>query len=167
MNPYQPYLMNNMPQHQQNYPQQIPQQMQNIYMERLSQLQSMQNQNLQQQIPVVSYGLNGKIVEQIDNITANDVPMDGNVAIFPKRDMSEIYVKNWTPNGTIQTVVFKPVEVVAGNVPSNEQNLKIGLSDEVSEAIFKKFDEISERFDRLEKSISKQSIARNKKEADE
>lgn len=169
MNQYQPYSMNNYLPYQQMYPQQMPQQpMQNIYMDRLAQMQAMQSQNAQPaQMQTINYGLNGKVVEQIENITANDVPMDGNVAIFPRRDMTEIYVKNWTPNGTIQTVVFKPVEVVSGNVSPTEKNLKIGLSDEVSEAIFKKFDEISDRFDRLEKSISKQSKSVIKKESDE
>lgn len=169
MNQYQPYSMNNYLPYQQMYPQQMPQQsMQNIYMDRLAQIQAMQSQNVPPaQMQTINYGLNGKVVEQIENITANDVPMDGNVAIFPRRDMTEIYVKNWTPNGTIQTVVFKPVEVVAGNVSPTEKNLKIGLSDEVSEAIFKKFDEMSDRFDKLEKSISKQSKSVIKKESDE
>lgn len=52
--------------------------------------------------------------------------MDGNAAVFPKNDFSEIYVKSWTPNGTIQTVVYKPVldqnQSEATNIPQMDFN---------------------------------------------
>lgn len=38
-------------------------------------------QQIQQQIPVQTFGINGKVVPAVENITANDVPMDGSVAI--------------------------------------------------------------------------------------
>lgn len=34
-------------------------------------------QQIQQQIPVQTFGINGKVVPAVENITANDVPMDG------------------------------------------------------------------------------------------
>ena len=47
--------------------------------------------NQQQSIqPQQQAGLNGKVVQAVEQITANDVPMDGSVAVFPKQDMSEI-----------------------------------------------------------------------------
>ena len=52
--------------------------------------------------------LNGKMVDSIDQITPNDVPMNGSVAIFPKRDMSEMYVRRWNTNGTISTTLYVP-----------------------------------------------------------
>lgn len=64
-----------------------------------------QQQNIQ---PQQQAGLNGKIVQAVEQITANDVPMDGSVAVFPKQDMSEIYTKSWNADGTIRTVVYKP-----------------------------------------------------------
>ena len=33
----------------------------------------------------------GKIVQNAEMITANDVPLNGSVAFFPKQDLSEIY----------------------------------------------------------------------------
>ena len=56
-------------------------------------------------------GLNGMVVQTIENVTADCVPMDGSAAFFPKQDLSEIYVKSWCADGTIRTLVFKPVEV--------------------------------------------------------
>lgn len=65
--------------------------------------------NQQQSIqPQQQTGLNGKVVQAVEQITANDVPMDGSVAVFPKQDMSEIYTKSWNADGTIRTIVYKP-----------------------------------------------------------
>ena len=58
--------------------------------------------NQQQGIqPQQQAGLNGKVVQAVEQITANDVPMDGSVAVFPKQDMSEIYTKSWNADVTI------------------------------------------------------------------
>lgn len=70
--------------------------------------QPAQTQQIQQP-QMTPIGINGKIVPSVENITANDVPMDGSVAFFPKQDMSEIYAKSWNSDGTIRTIVFKPV----------------------------------------------------------
>lgn len=86
----------------QTYPQYYPQMNnygqqynpQQPYMDRLAGLQQYQ-QTLQQpqmagiqmSLPNQPIGLNGKVVDTIEQITANDVPMDGSVAIFPKKDI--------------------------------------------------------------------------------
>ena len=80
----------------QTYPQYYPQMNnygqqynpQQPYMDRLAGLQQYQ-QTLQQpqmagiqmSLPNQPIGLNGKVVDTIEQITANDVPMDGNVEI--------------------------------------------------------------------------------------
>lgn len=69
--------------------------------------QQEQFQNISQPVQA---GINGKIVSDMNAIAANDVPMDGSVAIFPKNDLSEIYAKQWASDGKISTVVFKPVQ---------------------------------------------------------
>ena len=71
--------------------------------------QQEQFQNISQPVQA---GINGKIVSDMNAIAANDVPMDGSVAIFPKNDLSEIYAKQWASDGKISTVVFKPVQSV-------------------------------------------------------
>ena len=71
-------------------------------------------------------GLIGKMVNDVSMVSPNDVPMDGNIAIFPKNDMSEIYCKQWKQDGTIQTVVYKPVldqnQSEATNTPQMDFN---------------------------------------------
>lgn len=161
----------------QTYPQYYPQMNnygqqynpQQPYMDRLTGLQQYQ-QTLQQPQMQMPVGLNGKIVDSMEQITANDVPMDGSVAIFPKKDMSEIYLKSWTPNGTIATVVFRPVMEESNNSASVQESLKVGLSDEVTEVFMQKFDELAKKIEELEKSMTKPmtktTVSRTKKEGE-
>ena len=130
-------------------PQQMPQ-----YVDRMSQLQGMQQQlqPVQQHTP----GLIGRIVENFDAITANDVPMDGNGAVFVKNDGSEIQIRNWTSQGTIATSRFKPVQnaqvdnsATAGETPAEKTYKEL-------EGMFqKRFDELDGKLERLEKAIAK------------
>ena len=161
----------------QTYPQYYPQMNnygqqynpQQPYMDRLTGLQQYQ-QTLQQPQMQMPVGLNGKIVDSMEQITANDVPMDGSVAIFPKKDMSEIYLKSWTTNGTIATVVFRPVMEESNNSASVQESLKVGLSDEVTEVFMQKFDELAKKIEELEKSMTKPmtktTVSRTKKEGE-
>ncbi len=130
---------------------------------------NMQMQAPQQQFQQMPTGINGKVVSSVENITANDVPMDGSVAFFPRQDMAEIYAKSWNSDGTIRTIVFKPVlEGSSNNLSQNEEKLKIGLSDEATEAFMRRFDELEKRLDdfglTLTKSSIKGSTSRAKKE---
>jgi hypothetical protein len=36
--------------------------------------------------------------------------MFGGYGVFPKADLSEIYIKNWNNNGTTQIITYRPVE---------------------------------------------------------
>lgn len=94
-------------------------------------------------------GLIGKVVNDASMVSPNDVPMDGNIAIFPKNDMSEIYCKQWKQDGTIQTVVYRPVldqnQTDGANIPHMDFN---ALNEDVKALR----GEMAERFDRLEKS---------------
>lgn len=86
--------------------------MQNPYMDRSGQAQQYQQPQMLPTQMSGAYqqpGLIGKVVNDVSMVSPNDVPMDGNIAIFPKSDMSEIYCKQWKQDGTIQTVVYKPV----------------------------------------------------------
>ena len=155
------------PQMNNNY--QMP--MQNPYMERMAQLQQYQ-QNLQQPMsPTQMSGANqqmnviGKIVDSIDVVKATDVPMDGNMYYFPKADGTEIFGKQWLSNGQTRILTFKPVlDAEPSNVSNADEKLKIGLSDEVTEAFMKRFDELEKRIDDL---MPKKTTARAKKESEE
>lgn len=146
VNPY--YLQQN----QQSYPQ---------YYNPLAQAQNraidyQQNMpNTYQQNQIVQ-GINGKIIAEMSQITANDVPMDGSVAFFPKQDLSEVYAKSWNADGTIRTVTYKPVLDNEPKTSSEPEKLKCDLSDEATQGIMDKFEEISDRLGQLEKSLQSQ-----------
>jgi hypothetical protein len=141
-------------------------QSQNPYMDRMNFLQNYQ-QSLQQQpmqmnqqpIPQQIVGINGRIVQAVENINANEVPMDGSMAFFPKQDMSEIYVKGWNADGTIRTIVYKPYTEPGGsnacNPTTDIENAKFTLSDESTQLFLNKFEELSEKIGQLEDRFDK------------
>lgn len=104
-------------------------------------------------------GINGRMVQSVENINANEVPMDGSMAFFPKQDMSEIYVKGWNANGTINTIVYKPYTEPggsnAGNPTADIENAKFTLSDESTQLFLNKFEELSEKIGQLEDRFDK------------
>lgn len=107
-------------------------------------------------------GINGRVVQSVEMITANDVPMDGSAAFFPMQDMSAILAKSWNADGTIKTVIFKPInETVPQNEIQNKENLKIDLSDGTVAAFMDRFDELSERLEQLELSVNKTASKSN------
>lgn len=61
------------------------------------------------QQPEPTQGISGRVVQAVETINPNEVPMDGSVAFFPKQDLTEIYAKSWNADGTIRTLTFKPV----------------------------------------------------------
>ena len=67
-----------------------------------------QPQQIPQQPQMMPSGLNGKIVDGPEMVRATEVPIGG-YAIFPKADLSEIYIKAWNPNGTTNIITFKPI----------------------------------------------------------
>lgn len=138
----------------------------NPYMDRMNFLQNYQ-QSLQQQpmqmnqqpMPQQIAGINGRVVQAVENINANEVPMDGSMAFFPKQDLSEIYVKGWNADGTIKTIVYKPYTAPKDNQTvnpmANTENAKFTLSDESTELFMNKFDELSEKIGQLENRFDK------------
>lgn len=104
-------------------------------------------------------GLSGMIVQSPDRITADCVPMDGSAAFFPKQDMSEIYVKNWCADGTIRTIIYKPIEI-SGVTTKNDS----GASQNVTEVFEQRFDELVGKIDKLEQALLKKRSPATKKE---
>ena len=150
-NPYQVPMMNN------------PYiQSQNPYMDRMNFLQNYQ-QNLQQPLVPTSMsganqqampqqiaGINGRIVQAVETINPNEVPMDGSVAFFPKQDLTEIYAKSWNADGTIRTLTFKPVLNDKADILSGDtEKLEFDLSEKATEGIMAKLNELSEKIEQL------------------
>lgn len=149
MNPYQmPQANNYMPQYQ-------------TYQQAYNPMQNIQRFQQQQQPEQMQQGIFGKVVQSQDSIVANDVPMNGSVAFFPKSDLSEIYAKQWSADGTISTMVFKPVQNDNPNKLSQDtEKLKIGLSDEATEIFNKRFDTLFSKMEELEKKIDEKSLTK-------
>lgn len=53
--------------------------------------------------------LTGRIIQNENEITPNEVAMDGSVSLFPLGDYSAIIAKQWNANGTISTIKYVPV----------------------------------------------------------
>lgn len=160
---------------QQPYPQPMQDRMAqslNNYQNAINQPQYSTTQPIQQ--PMMQYmakpQIMGHFVNEVSEITANDVPMDGNVALFPKQDMTEIFAKSWNSDGTIRTVVYKPFMEQPIDNTQEDTKVKVELSTEATETFMKRFDDISDRLEKLEKFISKPvamaSTSKNKKEVE-
>lgn len=105
--------------------------------------QTYQNPYVQQ--PNRFQSIPGRLVNNLDEITPQEVPMDGSVSLFPQNDYSAIYAKTWTKDGTIATVKFVPEQ------PQMEPQ-KSPLEE--------RLDRINQRFDKLEKMLSNRNKSR-------
>ena len=152
VNPYQNNFYNPQAAYQ---PQFFGQYMQQPRFQQPAQPEQTAQQQMVQQQPFQRV-INGMMVASADNITADCVPRDGSAAFFPKHDLSEIYVKNWCADGTIRTLTFKPIsEPQTGNLSKSEPESNLGLSDAITGLFESKFNELSEKIDRLEQSMTK------------
>lgn len=166
-NPYSQPMMNNPYQNGYNpmlSPQQRLMQMEQQYPQFAQQNQFMQPQ-VQQNQP---QSIVGKIVNDFSELTANDVPMNGSAAFFPKADGSELQVRSWTANGTIQTVVYKPVQpensAEATNIPQMDFN---ALNEDVR-ALREDIKGVREMIEKsMNVPVQKTTSSRAKKGADE
>ena len=70
--------------------------------------------------------LQGKIVDNLETARVTDIPFGG-YGVFPKADMSEVYIKTWTNNGTTNTITYKPV-VTEEQVEEDKNNLNVILN---------------------------------------
>ena len=74
-------------------------------------------QNYQNNYPCIQ----GKVVDNPEMVRVSEVPFGG-FGVFPKGDLSEIYVKSWNNNGTTQINTYKPVptEIIKETDPYKE-----------------------------------------------
>ena len=107
-----------------------------------------------------------KSVDNVNEIQVNDVPMNYPYAVFPKRDLSEIYIKSWNANGTIQTLVYVPKVEKSKNDALDMTEGKIGANTDVTEGILDRFDELSEKLDAINSKLSTRTRTTTKKESE-
>jgi len=106
--------------------------------------QQLQYQAPQQQTPA----LNGKIVDSLEVCRVQEIPF-GSFGVYPKGDLSEVYVKSWNGDGTTKVVVYKP-EVI--QEPEKTDIYMVAL------------DEIKKSIESLEEKIKPTAPVRKKKE---
>ena len=92
--------------------------------------------------------LQGKIVDNLETARVTDIPFGG-YGVFPKADMSEVYIKTWTNNGTTNTITYKPV-VTEEQVEEDKNNLNV---------ILNKIVEIENKIDSILSTSVKPTIA--------
>lgn len=128
------------------------------------QIDQMYPQYQQQQMPQMqqSGAINGRVVDSIDSVMANEVPMTGEVALFPTRDMQSIYAKQWQSDGTIKTVRYALINDME-NMSSDNKEQAQSLSDSLTEGIMERLNSIEQKID----SIGKKTTIKSKKESDE
>lgn len=155
------------------YPSQYPYSPMLNPQQRLAQMEQMypqfSQQNLvgtQMSLPQQPIGLNCRIVDDFNAISANDVPMDGNGAIFMKRDGSEMQWRVWTATGQIATTQFKPIQQENIEQGTNMPQINLNALNEDVRALR---EDILSRLDDMEKAISSSAKAtpKTKKGADE
>lgn len=154
MQQFQNYLTN-------QYQQPIYQPMQNPYMDRIQ----MQNQQMTQtQMPGMNQGMLARMVDNFENITANDVPMNGG-ALFVKNDGSEIQFRQWTSQGTIEKTSYlaqkSNLDSQMIKSSTEEEKLILGANKEVLEGILNKVDMLSDKIDEI---LKQKPTSRGKKE---
>lgn len=127
--------------------------------QRLQQMEQMYPQYNQQQM---AQGINGRIIDDITTVTANEVSMDGSISVFPTRNMQAVYIRQWQNDGNLTTLKFVPEVVEANTSSDNKEKSKIGLSDDVTRAFMDRFDSIDGRLDKLEQSFVPKNTTRKK-----
>lgn len=162
MQPWQNYSMNNNPAYQQS----MYQPMQNPYLDnRYANLQQYQQSISPTQMSGTSqFAPLGKIVDSVDIVKATDIPMDGNPYYFPKADGSEVYMKRWLPNGTTETIAYKPIldqkDTQAYILSSDEEKLKFEEINSVLGGIQEDIRMLSDKMDKISKpSRAKKEVA--------
>lgn len=120
-----------------------------------------QIQPQQYQVPQMIQSIPCRYAQNFESITANEIPMDGNYAVFLKSDLSEIQLKKWNGNGGIENISFKPSvqEVLEDKHVDNFQMLNDRMNALESA--------MSVRFDKLEASFAPKQTARKKEVSDE
>lgn len=97
-----------------------------------------------------STSLQGKVVDGEDIVRATEVPFGG-YGVFPKADLSEIYIKSWNNDGTTRVITYKPTIL---NEEKQVDTTTI-LLDKINN-IESKLDAITERYSASGQKITKE-----------
>ena len=130
----------------------------NPYMQRMENLQQFQQAIQQPQVPtpmqMTSQQLNplGKIAESLDIVKVTDIPMDGNMYYFPKADGTEVYSKQFMPNGQTRILTFKPLlDAEPNNSSTEEEKLNFDTFKSFLEGIQEDIKLLNDKVDKISK----------------
>lgn len=98
-------------------------------------------QPMPQQAPI---GVPGRWVNDFNEITPGEIPMNGTICFFPKTDYTCIYAKVWDKNGKLQDFTFVP-ETPAQAEPAVIQN------NEQMDKVMAKLEDIQSQLSRMNK----------------
>ena len=107
--------------------------------------------------------INGRPVDSLEEITAQEVPLNGSLAVFPKKDGSIIYVKSTNGNGTIDTKMYVPAqesvapEHAGSSTPTQEPSIS---NQDILAAIMN----IQNQVDNIQQLVEMQKRPRNNKQ---
>lgn len=110
--------------------------------------QNYQPQYMPQQAQMPSM-LNGKLVDSIEAVKAADVPFGG-YGVFPKADMTEVYIKTWNQNGTTNTLAYRPY------TPEPAQDNTLDMA-----TVLERFESLETKLDSLLKGVKYESNSVN------
>ena len=99
----------------------------------------------------------GKIVDSQEVARVSDIPFGG-YGVFPKADLSEVFVKVWNNNGTTSLLCFKPM--VEGNIvqeqDKEERRYHEGASQNDYDKMQEKIEMLERKIDELQKTTQNQ-----------
>lgn len=98
--------------------------------------------------------LNGKLVDSLDVAKATEVPIGG-YGVFPKADLSEIYIKSWNSNGTTSIITFKPIAPEENPTSATQQE------NNMSNILIQKISELENKIDMLIQPKTNNGVKKN------
>lgn len=140
-----------------NFYSNYPQTQQSLYGYNQAQIPNYQtNQN---QMSVQNNQIPGKIVDSQEVARVSDIPFGG-YGVFPKADLSEVFVKVWNNNGTTSLLCFKPM--VEGNIvqeqDKEEKRYHEGSSQNNYDKMQEKIEMLERKIDELQKTQSQEKM---------
>lgn len=103
--------------------------------------------------------LTGRIIPDTNDVTPDEIPMDGRLAVFPMHDLSRICLKAWTENG-VATQWYIPEQRVAAQPAhqqqENPQTPTVIIPDDFKNDIYSRLDAIEKALSSTPKRASKE-----------
>lgn len=140
-----------------NFYSNYPQTQQSLYGYNQAQIPNYQTN--QTQMSVQNNQIPGKIVDSQEVARVSDIPFGG-YGVFPKADLSEVFVKVWNNNGTTSLLCFKPM--VEGNMvqeqDKEERRYHEGSSQNNYDKMQEKIEMLERKIDELQKTQSQEKM---------